>query len=171
MRNKKGWVVEGVGYIPLTQNQVAKVDPSLVSLLESSTWHAQYVPHMKAYYACSTIVRDGKHKRVYMHRLILEHIKGSVDVCDHHSGDTLDNRSANLRDVTYSQNAANRKRRKTSISHYKGVSFKAKKWEAAIMVEGVYKYLGRFESESEAAEAYLEASRKFFGEYAYAQSV
>lgn len=46
-------------------------------------------------------------KMIYLHRLILNH-SGELDI-DHINGDTLDNRKANLRVCSRSQNNANKK--------------------------------------------------------------
>ena len=68
----------------------------------------------------------------------------------------VDNRRANLRVVTSSQNQANCRKRRDGSSIYKGVSWRAdrKKWRARIYCGGRQTYLGLFDSEIEAAQVY-----------------
>ncbi len=61
------------------------------------------------------------------------------------------------------------KRRAEASSKFRGVSYQSSsnRWRAGIQVEGRTINLGEFKTEVEAAEAYNEASRKYFGEHAY----
>jgi len=150
--------------IPLTKGRFAKVDPEDYIWLSQFRWHCK--TNVNAIYAVRTVSINGKSKRIYMHRLITDtppHL-----VCDHINHDGLDNRKANLRNCTITQNNANSRSAANSSSKYKGVSWsKTKcKWVAYIKKDGRQFFLGHFSSESTAAKAYDTSAKKYFGEFA-----
>lgn len=104
-------------------------------------------------------------KTFRMHRFI---VNAPSDMhVDHINFDPLDNRKSNLRVCTAKQNSYNKKKLK-GVSKYKGVSWKSpnKKWQAAIKCgENTY-YLGLYNSEEDAAQAYNFSAVKYFGEFA-----
>jgi hypothetical protein len=81
---------------------------------------------------------------------------------DHINGDPRDNRIANLRVASRSQNAANQ--RTQARKQLKGITFNKKvgKWQAAARK----KYLGVFDSPEAAHAAYVTAAQSLWGEYA-----
>lgn len=93
-----------------------------------------------------------------------------LTMMDHANRDSLDDRIENLRLATPTQNVANQKLRKTSLSGFKGVrldkNVRSKPWMARIGVNRKRIYLGNFSTPEEAHEAYMEAARKYFGEFA-----
>ncbi|MFH1369793.1 MAG: HNH endonuclease [Planctomycetota bacterium] len=108
-----------------------------------------------------------KTKRVYMHREIMKFPKRKL--VDHRNNDGLDNRRANLRLATYSQNAINRPKTKSKTSSkYRGVCFcqGRRNWSAIIRVNGKQMWLGRFKNEIDAAKAYDRMAVKHHGEFA-----
>lgn len=104
-------------------------------------------------------------------RLLHRYLLGVTDrrLVDHINRNGLDNRRANLRVCTPTQNNANRTVSRTSKSGYKGVWWhqqSARPWRAAIKVHGQRRYLGTFRTAEEAHGAYLLAAKREFGEFA-----
>jgi hypothetical protein len=89
---------------------------------------------------------------------------------DHINGLPDDNRLANLREATDSQNIANSHRRVDNTSGYKGVTWdrSAQKWLAYIRVNGKRSNFGYFDDPVVAHAVYLDKARELFGEFARA---
>lgn len=166
---RKGWVENGIGYIPLTQDQVALVDPEDIDRLSQHNWSAWWSTHTKSYYAVWTSprVRDSGTKEVEcMHRVVLGVTDPLVKV-DHEDHNTLNNRKYNLRPANNNQNARNARRRKDNKSGVKGVIVRGTKYIALIRVNGKRKQLGTRSTLEEAAALYAEAAKKEHKEFAH----
>jgi HNH endonuclease len=87
-------------------------------------------------------------------------------VIDHRDGDPANNRWANLRSATRSQNSANRRLHRNNACGLKGVSPYGWRWCATICKNGRIHHLGIFLTPQEAHAAYVKAARKLFGEFA-----
>lgn len=130
-------------------------------------WELVRTKRHGVFYACARPKKGGvRGPTIYMHRLVMNYA-GPLDV-DHVSGDGLDNRKANLRIASRSQNLANGKRRAIGASGLKGARLHedGKHWVGQITVNGKNRYLGFYKSAQEAAAAYDEAAREAFGEFA-----
>jgi len=131
---------------------------------------------VRGYTAVSLHSRSlGLNKQVTAHRLawFLHHGEWPELDIDHINHDGFDNRIENLRLATIPQNRQNNSKKRANnrgmpcSSKYKGVYRKANRWVAQIRQNTTVTYLGCFETEEEAAEAYRKASAALFGEYAY----
>lgn len=154
---------DGTIEIQLTKNQVCYVDSvdaeqslcNWIALTSRGTWYA---------------LRNYMEKPLLLHRVIaskmLDRELGHDEFIDHIDGDTLNNRRANLRIVTHSQNCMNRKVTSANTSGYKGVWNRGNRWYAGIKIQGKRIHLGSFDTAEEAYAAYCEAAQEIHGEFA-----
>jgi hypothetical protein len=114
------------------------------------------------------IMLDGR--RYKAHRLVWLWVHGCFPVhdIDHVNGDRADNRIANLRPATNSQNGANTGAYKNNTSGVKGVCLHkgSGKWMAQTKHQCKKKYIGLFATRADAKAAYDKAASALFGEYA-----
>lgn len=114
------------------------------------------------------IMIDGHSQK--SHRLAWFYMTGAwpIVLIDHRDRDGLNNRWTNLREATHSQNLQNKKRHRSNISGFKGVSPHGYRWRARIQDGKRRINLGTYATPDEAHSAYLLAAKKQFGEFARA---
>ena len=151
--------------IPLTQGKFALVDDEDFEELNKHKWCALKAP--KTFYAIRRD-NDAKKSTVYMHRVILGLTNSKIQ-SDHRDTNGLNNQRNNLRPCTNLQNQRNKTCKINGTSKYKGVYWnkKAKKWNIRISVNKKRIYGKSFTDEIEAAKAYDEMAKLYFGEFAY----
>lgn len=104
------------------------------------------------------------------HRLAWLYIYGEwpSGEIDHINGVPGDNRIANLRIATRSQQNANNKLRCNNTTGFKGVSRVNGRFGAYVRINKKSTYLGTFDTAEEAHKAYVDAAREAYGLYARA---
>ncbi|MBM3536051.1 MAG: endonuclease [Alphaproteobacteria bacterium] len=144
--------------ILLTQCYFTIVDGEDFEVLNQVPWCVLRSRDGRRQYA----MRRSDNRHLFMHRVITGAPKG-LDV-DHINGNGLDNRRANLRICTRSQNLQNKPRR-PGTSRFKGVSWNVRDhvWYAYVNVNKSVVSLGSFQDEVEAARTYDAAALKHFG--------
>ncbi len=164
LMTKLGDAAPGGGrYIPLTRGYMAIVDDEDFARVAPLSWQASI--RKNGY----ILVKRGRTTDVGA-RTMGRFILGVTDrrIVDHVSRDTLDNRRLNLRVCNRSENGFNRKAHGSS-SKFKGVCLDRSwsgRWYVQIRVGSAKTFLGRFESEEDAAHAYDKAARMLHGEFA-----
>lgn len=147
--------------IELTNGLQTMVDDNDFDYLNSWNWSSVF--HRNTHYVCRYEKIDGIKKRIFMHRVIMNTPVGLFT--DHKDHNGLNNQRDNLRICTNSQNKMNV--RPTGRINYLGVYFEEDKYyRAKIRVNGKSIHLGLFKTPEDAAVAYNEAAKKYFGEFA-----
>ena len=151
--------------IPIGQGRFAKADPEDYIWLSQFRWRIKL--NKNAAYAFRSLTRNGKTRRIYMHRELMK--TPAQLVCDHINHNGLDNRKSNLRNCTGNENRRNRRAVKNASSKYKGVHYHKlhRRFSASIKHNGRQRHLGHFSDEKAAARAYDEKAAELFGEFAH----
>jgi len=149
--------------IPLTKGMVAIVDDEDYERLSLYKWYA----NQDGYAERSAYLTGGSRKHVFMHHCVLGSPKDGMQV-DHINRDPRDNRKENLRFCTSVQNHGNSRVQRNNTSGRKGVSWfkNGRKWRAYIVSSKRQIHLGYYDSLEQASQAYDEAAKNMFGEYA-----
>ena len=148
--------------IPLSRGLSAQVDDSKYDYLRQWKWSA--LKGRKTFYAVRRYTLNSKVYYIYMERLILNVPKTTT--IDHADGNGLNNQAFNLRGCTHSQNSGNM--RKKTERRFKGAYFDKRRdrWYSRITINYKSIHIGMFDTDLEAALAYDEAAKKYFGEFA-----
>lgn len=126
---------------------------------------------------CDERIQVCVHRKLYeLNRLVWIWHHGDIPegmVVDHKNRNTSDGRIGNLRLATVSQNNSNRGAKSGASSRHKGVYWDAdrSKWVAQIKSARKVTYLGSFDRESDAANAYDAAALKMQGEFGVLNNV
>ena len=143
--------------IHLSQGSFTTVDEEWYDYLMQWKWS-----YCKGY-AIRRVKTEAGRKCIYMHRLVCGY-DGPLDV-DHINGKSLDNRRANLRLATRSQNLSNQRNR-PNLCNYRGVVKDKSKWGAQITVNCKRIWLGTFDTPEKAALAFDQAAIAARGNFA-----
>ncbi len=142
--------------IALSRGQSAIVDEDDYERLNRHKWYCT-----SGGYAARSVWSKPR-RIVYMHREILG-LDENTEV-DHWNRNTLDNRKANLRRCTSSQNKRNT--RHINKLGFKGVQRSHRRFSAHIWLNARHVYLGGYDTAVEAAFAYDTAALEQFGAFA-----
>lgn len=150
--------------IPLTKGYSAIVSDQDYPRLMRYAWHADV--RKRTVYAVTSLTIDGRRREVRMHQMVLR-ASGREEV-DHRDSNGLHNYRRNLRLATRHGQAWNSSPKEGST--IKGVTLQnrltGRPWQARICVRGHQKHLGYFATKAEAAYAYNEAARTYYGRFA-----
>ncbi len=118
------------------------------------------------------IYLDGKHYAAHRLAWFFAYKIWPLNDIDHIDGNKSNNKIANLREATRSENLYNRGNRKDNTSGYKGVCFdkRSGKYRAYININGKQKSLGYHYTAEKASEAYKLAAKELHKEF-YNESI
>ena len=145
--------------IPLTRGRVALVDDEDYKRVSQYKWHVS----ANRYAATG----GSKTSRMYLHRFIANTPPDMVT--DHINGNPFDNRRANIRICTNSQNLMNRGKSSNNTAGFKGVTRLRRNLRKPFMAQiGVglqHRFLGYYATAEEAHAAYVAAATEQHGEF------
>ena len=126
------------------------------------TWNAIWNKDTESYYVVTDMKKNGKWTTERLHRWLMTPLPDQ-DV-DHQDHDTLNNTRSNMKNVSRSENAQNRKGpNKGNASGYRGVSWNKcnRAWRARLMVNGRPVHLGCYATAEEANFATIAGREKY----------
>lgn len=159
--------MEKLFIVKLTKGFNAVVSEEDFEEVSKYKWYAVKMNGSSFYAVGSFKQPDGSYKTVGMHRFIMGQPAGKC--VDHKSGNTLDNRTCDLRIASQAENTRNSKLSAANTSGLKGAYENRKtpgRWVSSISVNSKNINLGSFGSAKEAHEAYMAAAVKYSGEFA-----
>jgi hypothetical protein len=145
------------------RDELIIIDEDKLPFVAANRWIVQVGRSGNKYLKCTTV----EFKNKYLHRILIAAPVGSF--VDHINGNTLDNRTENLRICSKKQNNFAKHRTPGSkYSKYKGVVFKPERnaWSAQIGFDGRYIKSGYFRTPEEAAKEYDRLAVEKYGEFA-----
>jgi hypothetical protein len=150
--------------LPLTFGKFAVIDDWAWDVVQSYTWYYTNPSGFRRKHGgyAHTVILPQR-QSLMLHRLIIGAKPG--DMVDHVNRDKLDNRLENLRFCNVGLNNANKPSR-TSKTGFRGVELDGAVYCAYISVNRRKVRLGRFKTAPEAAQAYDEAARFWYGPHA-----
>lgn len=154
-----------IAYVQLTNGQFSLIDACDAERVGRFNWKACWDRKTCIFYASRCTSLDGINKTHFLHNEVLKPRPGLL--ADHASRNTLDNRRANLREATRSQNNMNQRIFVTNTSGYKGVTrHKCGKFQASVVLNGKYHYRGLHQTAELAHIAASVARAELHGEFA-----
>lgn len=149
--------------IRLANGQYALVDDENYRELRKYKWR------IRGQYACRelSVPRGETRKALAMHHAVMGLPPKGLEM-DHADRNKLNNQKSNLRFCTHAQNMHNCKHPKGK-SRYRGLYWhkQGKCWVARIRHKGQFVALGCYVIEKNAARAYDEAAKKYYGVFAW----
>jgi hypothetical protein len=154
--------------IPLTKGLFCEIDDDDAHLVEPYRWYAQSSKR-GIHYAQRRITTDaGVRKMVFMHRMICGASEGQL--VDHIDNNGLNNKRANLRLCSHSENRANAAGLNNSLTSLKNVYFCQRSvnrpWRVDISI-GNTRYRAQFATEAEAIADAATNRARLHGSFAY----
>ena len=148
----------------------AIIDDASLPLVAGKRWN--WIDRSDQYEGAVIEANNETGRHFPLHSIIMGVERTTLGV-RHVNGDPLDCRRENLVVRNPSERSAGSRKRDVyagvpCTSRFKGVHLEKKrgKWHVSIQKDGRPRYLGRFEDEIAAAQAYDEAARELFGEHA-----
>ena len=156
--NRERYVENHICKIPLQDGKLAICDEDRMAEVNKYNWRN------KGREGNKYVTGYNGFKGISLHNFLYPKLK----LIDHINGNTLDNRSCNLREATISQNEMNSKTQKNNKSGFKGVYWSKhnKKWEVRITINGKSKWLKHFDNPKDAAIFYDLKAKETYGEFA-----
>lgn len=155
-------------YNPTTGDLVWRLRPTEglgeLAAFRVSMWNARWAGTVAGALGPAGYIRVGAFGKLHQsHRLawLLMTTRWPTKQIDHINGRKSDNRWANLRNVTVSENSRNKRMSRGNASGFLGVSHHGKRFRALICVEQKQIYLGMFANPEEAHAAYRAAAQEF----------
>ena len=166
---RKGWIEEGIGYLPSTRGKIARISPHRVEELSRWRWQASKDANGNFYIHRWATDESGNRYRLHLARQILGMERSDKREADHADMDPLNNLDENLRPLPRKHHMYNRRVRSDNRTGVKGVFFNGRKtgeiYSSKITYEGITVQLGSSSTIEGAAKKYADAVVKYHGKF------